>query len=124
AQTAPQQVAVTEARAGAAEASVGRAQANLDQAELNLQYTTVRAPVDGIVSKRNVEPGQVVQPGQPLMSIVDLDNVWVTADFKETQLKDMHAGQKATIHVDAYDHELSGFVESIGGGTGAVFSLL
>jgi membrane fusion protein, multidrug efflux system len=124
AQTAPQQVAVTEARAGAAEASVGRAQANLDQAELNLQYTTIRAPVDGIVSKRNVEPGQVVQPGQPLMSIVDLDNVWVTANFKETQLKDMRAGQKAAIHVDAYDHDLNGFVESIGGGTGAVFSLL
>lgn len=124
AQTAPQQVAVTEARAGSAEASVGRAQANLDQAQLNLQYTTVRAPVNGIVSKRNVEPGQVVQPGQPLLSVVDLDNVWVTANFKETQLKDMRPGQHATIHVDAYDHDLKGHVDSIGGGTGAVFSLL
>lgn len=124
AQTAPQQIAVTQARAGAAVASVARAQANLAQAELNLQYTTVRAPVGGIVSKRSVEPGQVVQPGQPLLSIVDLDNVWVTANFKETQLKDMHVGQKATIHVDAYDHDLNGFVESTGGGTGAVFSLL
>lgn len=124
AQTAPQQVAVTQAHAGAATASVARAQANLAQAELNLQYTTIRAPVDGIVSKRSVEPGQVVQPGQPLLSIVDLDNVWVTANFKETQLKDMRVGQKASIHVDAYDHDLNGFVESIGGGTGSVFSLL
>ena len=124
AQTAPQQIAVTQARAGAAEASVGRAQANLEQAQLNLGYTSLRAPVDGIVSKRNVEPGQVVQAGQPLLSLVDLDNVWVTANFKETQLKDMRVGQSATIHVDAYDHDLKGHVDSIGGGTGAVFSLL
>jgi membrane fusion protein (multidrug efflux system) len=124
AQTAPQQVAVTEARAGAAQASVGRSNAAVEQAKLNLDYTTITAPVPGIVSKRSVEPGQVVQAGQPLLSIVDLSNIWVTANFKETQLKDMRVGQKATVHVDAYDHELNGHVDSIGGGTGARFSLL
>ena len=124
AQTAPQQIAVTQARAGAAEASVGKSQAALQQSQLNLQYTTVTAPVPGIVSRRSVEPGQVVQPGQPLLSIVDLGEIWVTANFKETQLKDMRVGQSAKIHVDAYDHELNGHVDSIGGGTGARFSLL
>ena len=85
--TAPQQVAVTQARAGSAEASVGKNQAAVAQAQLNLQYTTIVAPVDGIVSKRNVEPGQVVQAGQPLMALVDLSNVWATVNFKETQLE-------------------------------------
>lgn len=124
AQTGPQQVAVTTARAKAAQASVQRAQAALQQAELNLQYTTVKAPFAGIVSKRNVEPGQVVQAGQPLVSVVDLDDIWVTANFKETQLGKMQSGQHATIHVDTYDHDYHGYVESIGGATGARFSLL
>lgn len=124
AQTAPQQVAVTQARAGAAEASVGRAQAAVQQAELNLQYTTITAPVDGIVSRRSVEPGQVVQPGQPLLAIVNLQDVWTTANFKETQLHEMKIGQKATIHVDAFDQDYNAHVDSIGGGTGARFSLL
>ncbi len=122
--TAPQQVAVTEARAGAAGANVQKYQAAVEQAELNLQYTTIRAPVNGIVSKRNVEPGQVVQPGQPLMSIVNLDDIWVTANYKETQLEHMQVGQRATIHVDAYNRDYKGHVDSIGGGTGARFSLL
>ena len=124
AQTAPQQVQVMEARAGAAGASVGRAQAAVAQAQLNLQYTTIVAPFDGIVSKRNVEPGQVVQAGQPLLSVVNLSDVWITANFKETQLAKMNVGQSASIHVDAYDHDLKGHVDSIGGGTGARFSLL
>lgn len=124
AQTAPQQVQVMEARAGAAGASVGRAQATLSQAQLNLQYTTIVAPFDGIVSKRNVEPGQVVQAGQPLLSVVNLSDVWITVNFKETQLAKMNVGQAASIHVDAYDHDLKGHVDSIGGGTGARFSLL
>jgi membrane fusion protein (multidrug efflux system) len=124
AQTAPQQVQVMEARAGAAGASVGRAQAAVSQAQLNLQYTTIVAPFDGIVSKRNVEPGQVVQSGQPLLSIVNLSEVWVTVNFKETQLAKMSVGQPASIHIDAYDHDLKGHVDSIGGGTGARFSLL
>lgn len=123
-ETAPQQVAVTEARAGSASASVEKYEAAVAQAELNLQYTTIRAPVDGIVSKRNVEPGQVVQPGQPLLSIVNLGDLWVTANFKETQLEHMAVKQRATIHVDAYDRDYKGTVDSIGGGTGARFSLL
>jgi membrane fusion protein, multidrug efflux system len=124
AQTGPQQVAVTEARAGAAGATVQKQQAAVAQAELNLQYTTIVAPVDGIVSKRSVEPGQVVQPGQPLLSVVNLEDLWVTANFKETQLEHMAVGQKANIHVDAYNRDYNGRVDSIGGGTGARFSLL
>jgi membrane fusion protein (multidrug efflux system) len=124
AQTAPQQVAVTEARAGAAGANVQKYQAAVAQAELNLQYTTIQAPVNGVVSKRSVEPGQVVQSGQPLMAIVNLDDIWVTANYKETQLEYMKVGQRATIHVDAYNRDFRGHVDSIGGGTGARFSLL
>ena len=124
AQTAPQQVAVMRARAGAAEALVQRAESTLAQAKLNLQYTTVRAPGAGIVSKRSAEVGQVVQAGQPLAALVLLEDIYVTANFKETELKNMRPGQKATIHVDAYDRDLNGHVDSIGGATGARFSLL
>jgi len=124
AQTGPQQVAVMRSRAGAAEAAVQRAQAAVAQAQLNLQYTTIRAPVSGVVSQRNVEVGQTVQAGQPLFGIVDLDNLWVTANFKETQLKNMRPGQPARIPVDAYGRTYSGHVDSIGGATGARFSLL
>jgi membrane fusion protein, multidrug efflux system len=125
AQTAPQQVAVTRARAGAASAAVQRAQAAVEQARLNLQYTTITAPVDGVVSKKqNVQLGQIVQPGQPLMAIVSLEDVWVTANFKENQLNGMHPGQSATIHVDAYGRDYNGHVDSIGPATGARFSLL
>jgi membrane fusion protein (multidrug efflux system) len=122
--TAPQQVAMTEARAGAAGANAQKYQAAVEQAQLNLEYTTIAAPVNGIVSKRNVELGQVVQAGQPLMSIVNLDDIWVTANYKETQLERMKVGQRATIHVDAYNRDYKGHVDSIGGGTGARFSLL
>jgi membrane fusion protein (multidrug efflux system) len=89
-----------------------------------MQYTTVRSPANGIVSKRSVEVGQVIQPGQPLCALVNLDDIYVTANFKETQLRDMKVGQPATIKVDAYDRELKGHVDSIGGATGARFSLL
>src|SRR6185312_5181568 len=112
------------ARARAASAEVQRAISALAQAELNLQYTKIFAPVTGVLSKRSVEPGQTVQAGQPLFSIVDLDDIWVTANFKETQLRDMKVGQRAKIKVDAYGKEFSGSVESIGGATGARFSLL
>ena len=122
--TAPQQVAVTRAKAGAAEASVQTRDATLAQAQLNLSYTTVRAPVNGVAGKRAVEVGQVVQPGQPLTSVVDVNDIWITANFKETQLKDMRVGQSASVHVDAYDREIHGKVDSIGGATGARFSLL
>jgi len=124
AQIAPQQVAQFRARAGAAEAAVKTRQAAVDQAKLNLEYTTIHAPFDGVVSKRSVEPGSVIAAGQPLFSLVDLEDLWVTANFKETQLKDMKVGQHATIHVDAFDHDYKGYVASFGGATGARFSLL
>ena len=124
AQTAPQQVAVSRSKAGSASAAAQRAQSALALAQLNLQYTTVKAPANGIVSKRSVEVGQVIQPGQPLCALVNLDDIYVTANFKETQLKDMKVGQPVKVKVDAYDNELKGHVDSIGGATGARFSLL
>jgi membrane fusion protein, multidrug efflux system len=125
AQTAPQQLKVTEARAAAAEARVQQAQAALAQAELNLQYACVKAPTDGVVSRKTVELGQVVQPGQPLMALVDLTDIWVTANFKETQLKEMRPGQSATVEVDALGgREFKAHVDSIAAATGAKFSLL
>jgi membrane fusion protein, multidrug efflux system len=124
AHTVGEQIRVTRARAGAAAGDVKKFQAALDQAELNLAYTKIVAPVTGVLSKRNVEPGQVIQAGQPLFSIVNLDDIWVTANFKETQLKNMHPGQRATITVDAYGRDYKGTVESIGGATGARFSVL
>jgi len=125
AQTAPQQVAAIKARAASAEAHVQQARATLAQAELNLQYATVKAPVRGVVSKKAVNVGQVVQAGQPLLAIVQVDEVWITANFKETQLRDMRAGQKTKVDVDAYGgREYTGKVDSIAGATGARFSLL
>jgi membrane fusion protein (multidrug efflux system) len=122
--TAPQQVSVTQSRYSSAQALVLVRRAALQQAQLNLQYTTVRAPVNGVVSKRSAEVGQVISPGQPLAALVDLDNIYVTANFKETQLKNMRVGQKVTVKVDAYDRELNARVDSFGGATGARFSLL
>jgi membrane fusion protein (multidrug efflux system) len=125
AETAPQQVAITRARAGAAEATAKKARAAVEQARLNLQYTTIVAPVDGVISKKqNVQLGQIVQPGQPLLAIVPLEDIWVTANFKETQLKNMRPGQHVTIHVDAYGRDYNGHVDSIGAASGAKFSLL
>jgi membrane fusion protein (multidrug efflux system) len=124
ARTAPQQVAATKARAASAEAEVAQRRADLAQAELNLQYATVKAPTRGVVTKRNLEVGQIVQPGQPLCALVDLDGVWVTANFKETQLRHMKAGQPVSISVDALGTTLNGHVDSIGAATGARFSLL
>ena len=97
----------------------------MKQAELNLQYATVRAPGPGIVSRKTIEPGQVIQPGQPLLALVDLDKTWITANFNETQLKSMQPGQKATIEVDALGGKsFNGHVDSIAAATGAKFSLL
>jgi len=125
AQTGPSQIAATRARASSAEARVMQARANLAQADLNLQYTTVKAPARGIVSKKGVNAGQVVQAGQPLLALVQIDDVWVTANFKETQLKDMRPGQRATIDVDAFGgREFKGKVDSVAGATGSRFSLL
>ena len=125
AQTGPEQIAVIRAHADAADARVQQAKASLDQAELNLKYTVIEAPISGIVSRKSVEVGQVVQPGQPLMALIPLDTVWITANFKETQLRDMHPGQPVTIKVDAYGgRDLKGKVDSIAAATGARFSLL
>jgi len=125
AQTGPSQIAATRARASSAEARVMQARANLAQADLNLEYTTVKAPARGIVSKKGVNAGQVVQAGQPLLALVQIDDVWVTANFKETQLKDMRPGQRATIDVDAFGgREFKGKVDSVAGATGSRFSLL
>lgn len=125
ARTAPQQVQAAKARLAAADARVQTAKAMLAQAELNLQYTTVKAAVDGIVSKRTAEIGQIVQAGQPLLAVVPLNDVWVTANFKETQLSEMRAGQKVVIKVDGYGgRKFSGTVDSIAAATGARFSLL
>lgn len=123
AQTGPRQVASSRARALAAEATVQTRQAALDQAELNLGYTKIVAPVNGIVSK-SVEVGMNVQPGQQLLTIIPLDDVWVTANFKETQLKKMRAGQPVKIKVDANGREYKGHVDSIAGSSGARLSLL
>jgi membrane fusion protein (multidrug efflux system) len=125
AQTGPEQIAATRARASSAEAHVKQLKAALDQAELNLQYTVIKAPAKGTVSRKTVEAGQVVQPGQPLMALILLDSPWITANFKETQLRDMHPGQPVTIKVDAYGgREYTGKVDSIAAATGARFSLL
>lgn len=125
AQTAPEQVTATRAQASSAQARVEQAKATLAQAELNLAYAVVKAPVKGVVSRKSVNPGQVVQAGQPLMSLVETDNIWITANFKETQLADMRPGQHVEIDVDAYGgREFSGHVDSIAAATGARFSLL
>jgi membrane fusion protein, multidrug efflux system len=125
AQTGPEQVTAIKARAAAAEAHAQQAKAVLAQAELNLQYATVKAPVHGIVSRKSVEVGQLVQAGQPLMAIIPLDSIWVTANFKETQLDTVRPGQKAVVTVDAYGgHSFTGHVDSIAAATGARFSML
>jgi membrane fusion protein (multidrug efflux system) len=125
AQTGPEQIAAIRARAASASARAQQAKASLNQAELNLQYTKIEAPAKGIVSRKSVEVGQVIQPGQPLMAIIPLDSVWITANFKETQLRDMHPGQPVAIQVDAYGgRDLKGKVDSIAAATGARFSLL
>ncbi len=124
ANTAPRQMEVTRAKATSALAEAQRKKADLDQAALNLQYTKIVAPVNGIVSDRTVEVGQNVAPGQELMKIINLDDVWITANFKETQLRDMKIGQRVTIEVDANGRTYDAKVDSIAGASGARFSLL
>ncbi|MCU1341334.1 MAG: hypothetical protein JWN92_757 [Candidatus Acidoferrum typicum] len=124
AQTGPQQIRIQRSRAIAASASAQKSRTAVEQAQLNLGYTRIFAPVDGVVAKRSAQPGQYVSPGQQLMAVVPLDDIWVTANFKETQLQNMRPGNPVKIRVDAYGRTYSGYVESIAGGTGAVFSLL
>jgi membrane fusion protein (multidrug efflux system) len=123
AQTGPQQVSSTRARVQAAIADVQQRRALVQQAQLNLRYTKIIAPVTGEVNK-TVVVGLNVQDGQQMLTVVPLDEVWVTANFKETQLKDMQVGQKATIHVDSTGKDLRGHVDSFAGATGPTFSLL
>lgn len=123
AETGPQQVSSTRARVRAAIADVEQKRALLEQAELNLQYTKIAAPISGEVTK-TVVVGLNVQEGQQLLTVVPLDEVWVTANFKETQIRRMRVGQKAEIHVDSTGQTLKGHVDSIAGATGPLFSLL
>ena len=118
------QVLMRQADAQGKVAKVEEARAALETARLNLEYAAIVAPVDGVATHKQVEVGQVVQQGQGLMVVVPLRNVWVTANFKETQLRSMKPGQKAEIHVDTYGKTFSGHVDSIAGATGAVLSLL
>jgi len=123
AQTGPQQVAAQSAKAKQAEAQVQQAQAQLDMAKLNLSYTHITAPVAGIITRKSVEVNQNVSSGQNLLTLVQLDDIWVTANFKETQLRHMVNGQPVKIHVDSTGREYSGKVTQIGGATGSVLSL-
>lgn len=125
-QIRPKQEAVSAARYKQAQAQLQQSQANLDQAKLNVGYTVIRAPVDGVVSRKNAEPGMQVAPGQQIMALVPLDDVWVTANFKETQLKGMRVGQRVEIEVDTYgsSRKYRAHIDSIAAASGAKFSLL
>jgi len=122
--TGPQQVETFRSRAQSAQAQADQKRAALEQAELNLQYTVIVAPVNGVVTNRTVEVGQNVSIGQELMKVINLDDIWVTANFKETQLKRMQVGQRATIHVDTNGKDYKAHVQSIAGASGAITSLL
>ncbi|RYU80119.1 HlyD family secretion protein [Hymenobacter persicinus] len=122
---ARQQVLAAQQQVAVAQAVVKQRQADLDNAKLQLSYTTLVAPGNGIVSKKNVQPGQVVSPGQQLMGLVASSQTWIIANFKETQLETMKVGQPVKIEVDAYPHEeFEGHVESLSAATGARFALL
>jgi membrane fusion protein, multidrug efflux system len=123
ARSAPQLVAVQKAKADQAAAQVEQARAQLNQAKLNLSYTKIVAPVDGIITTKNVEVGQNVSPGQNLVTLVSLHDLWVTANFKETQLHLMRPGQTVKIHVDMNGRDYDGVVTQVGGATGSMLSL-
>jgi len=124
-ESSPKQRQVSEARYKQAQAQARRAEANLNQARLSLSYTFIKAPVDGIVSRKTAEPGMQVSIGQQIMALVPLDDVWVTANFKETQLRKMHVGQKVEIEVDTYGgRKYHGHIDSLAAASGAKFSLL
>jgi len=126
AQIRPKQQEVSQARFQQAQAEVQQRDANVKQAELNVNYTQLKAPVDGVVSKKSAEPGMQLSAGQEIMAIVPLSDVWVTANFKETQLKKMHVGQKVEIEVDTYggSRKYTGHIDSIAAASGGKFSLL
>ncbi|HVP62443.1 MAG TPA: HlyD family secretion protein [Myxococcaceae bacterium] len=125
AETAPDQVKAAEVAVQAAQARVDQAQAAYDLAALNRSYAEVRAPVDGVVSRRTVEQGQLVSPDRPMLALVPLQDVWVVANFKEDQIGEMRPGQKVTVRVDTYGRrDFQGHVESLAGASGARFALL
>ena len=121
---APNRVAISRANLQSRQADVQAMKAALDRAQLDLSYCNIVAPVAGVISKRTVEPGEHVSKGQRLITLSDLSDLWVTANFKESQLQQMHAGQSVTISVDAFDQDFEGTVESMPGSTGSVISLL
>ncbi len=118
------QVGIRTSEVGTASAAIAAARANLEAAELQLSYTTIVSPIDGVVTRKSVEVGQLVQPGQGLMTVIPLQDTWVTANFKETQLANVRTGQRAEIHVDMYGKSVWGHVDSIAGATGSKMSLL
>ena len=124
AQPAPQQVSPANAEAQAADSQVLQRKAQLDQAQLNLSYTIIRSPVTGIVGKTRLAVGQSVRVGQDLIDIVSLDDMWITANFKESQLARLRPGQPVEIKIDAYGRTWKGHVTNLGGGAGSVFSVL
>jgi membrane fusion protein, multidrug efflux system len=123
AQTAPQQIANARAKSQSAAGLRQQASADVHTAQLNLSYTKIYAPVSGVIGRKTVELGHRVQPGQSLMVIVPLDDIWITANFKETQLKKMRPGQHVTIHVDTFDRDYNGTIENLPGAAGPLFSL-
>jgi membrane fusion protein, multidrug efflux system len=125
AQANRQTVDIKQAQVQTAQALLQQAQADLDTAQLQLSYTTLRAPIAGVIARKRLEVGQVVQAGRPFLAIVPMHNLWIEANFKETQLRHMRPGQKASLHVDAHpDQVFTGTIESLSPGTGSVFSLL
>ena len=125
AQANRQSVEIKQAQVETARALLQQAQAALEAARLQRSYTTLRAPVAGVIARKRVEVGQVVQAGRPVLALVPLDHIWVEANFKETQLRHMRPGQHATLRVDAYpDRVFTGTLDSLSPGTGSVFSLL
>jgi membrane fusion protein, multidrug efflux system len=121
---APNRVAISKANLQSKQADVQAMRAQLDRAQLDLSYCKIMAPVAGVVTKRTAEAGEHVGKGQRLVTLADLGDLWVTANFKESQLKQMHAGQSVTISVDAFDQDFDGTVEAMPGSTGSVTSLL
>jgi len=124
ARTAPQRVIDAKAKSQFSAGKVAQAKADVRTAELNLSYTKIYAPVSGVIGRKTVELGQRIQAGQSLLAIVPVDDIWVTAEFKETQLKYMRPGQSVSIHVDTFGRDYEGMVENLPGAAGTLFSLL
>jgi membrane fusion protein (multidrug efflux system) len=123
ARTAPQQLDDAKSKTQTANGHVEQAAAALRTARLNLSYTKIYAPLSGVVGRKTVELGHRIQPGQALMILVPLDDIWITANFKETQMKGMKAGELVTVHVDTLDRDFNGYIENMPGAAGPLFSL-